>query len=259
MMETQTDSRNFLETSFARQTRPQNYIVERELFAEYRDGRVIDFGGGYNSILRGYGGRSLFGMIKDRMKLLGEVKLLDVGCGTGRFLIDCASIWSGAIRCYGLTACRYSRIYRISPFETTEDAIQRLGIDVRVGDAQRLADVYDHQFDLITAVRVAQYLGDPWSLIKGVHQVLKLGGVAYINRFLPVLQYNRQAVAGMSDRERLDLYEYLKRDQRFEVRNGTDLVYRKLGPELNLPVVPLYPVYDPNSFSDGIQYRFFAA
>lgn len=257
-METQTDSQNFLKRSFARQTRPQDYIVERGLFVECHDGVVINFEGGYNSILIGPGRQTLFGTIEEKIRLSGEVELLDVGCGTGRFLIDCASIWSGAIRCYGLTARHYSRAYRTSPPETTEDAIQRLGIDVRVGDAQRLADVYDHQFDLITAVYVAQYLGDPWSLIKGVHQVLKLGGVAYINRFLPILQYNRQAVAGMSDREILDLYEYLKSDPRFEIRKGEDLVYQKLGSELNLPVAPLYPVYDPNSLSDGIQYRFFA-
>lgn len=259
MVENQTDRQKFLEESFAEQKREKDYIVDRGLFADYQNGRVIISDGGYNSILIGPGRQTLLETIKERIRRLGEIELLDVGCGTGRFLIDCASIWSGAIRCHGLTAYRYSRVYRTSPFETTEDAIRRLDIDVRVGDAQRLADVYEQQFDLITAVRVAPYLGDPWSLIKGVHQVLKSGGVAYINRFLPIQQYNMQAVVGMSTQEVSDLYRYLGSDPRFEVRKVVDIVYQKLSPELNFPVVPLYPVYDPNRSSDGIQYRFFAA
>lgn len=144
--------------------------------------------------------------------------------------------------------------------ETTIEAIQRLGIDVKIGDAQRLADLYGQQFDIITAVHVAQYLIDPWALVKGIHEILKVGGVVYIDSFLPaMMDYENKAVAGMSKEEERGLFDYLKSDRRFEVRGLSSLVYCKLDPKLNLPITTLYFGSRANVSPKGIQYRFIAA
>lgn len=237
--------------SFKTEAEPQDYIVERGLFAEFANSRMIDSEGGYNYILRGPGKRTLIQTIEKKIRRLRRIAILDVGCGTGRFLIDCATRWPGLVQCFGLTAYPYNRIYVEAPRETTQEATRRLGIDIRVGDAQRLNTVYaNQQFDIITAVRVAQYLADPWVLVERAHEVLGIGGVAYINRILPVAQYNQRAVEGMSEQEIEKLYRFLEVDKRFENRMNADIIYRKLGQRLHFPIA-----YVMGS-SHGFSYRF---
>lgn len=245
--------------NFVDQSNPQDYTVERGLFAEYSNGVVIDTEGGYNFILTGPGSKSLVETIGEKVKSGGKARLLDVGCGTGRFLTDCASYsdWSGLISCHGLTACLYNRIFRKVPFETTQEAIKRLGIEVKLGDAQKLASYYSpDQFDIVTAVKVSLYLADPWTLVKGIDYILKPGGVGYINYFFPILGRNNNTRLGLSNEELSALYTFFYKDKRFEIKCINDLVYKKTQAPLDIPIGYAAPILETGDFPSRISYRF---
>lgn len=245
--------------SFQSQCEPKDYIVERGLFVEYSNGVAIDLGG-YNFMVKGPGSKSLVETIDEKVQSVGQARLLDVGCGAGRFLTDCASRWSGLISLHGLTAYFYNRIFDKVSLETTQQAIDRLGIEVKRGDAQKLANHYSpNQFDIVTAVKVAPYLEDPWALVKGIDYVLKPGGVGYINHLFPLLsdpEYRNQTVAGLSDEELFALRLFFEEDGRFETRFGCNLVYKKTQDPLNIPIDYAVPILQTEDSSSRIRYRF---
>lgn len=240
--------------SYLSHTNPQDYNIERGLFWEFKNGKAIYTDGGYNCILKGPGQNKFVDTIQEKIEKGKEVELLDVGCGTGRYLIDCKTQWTSRVRCSGITAHLYTRTYQNAPYETTKEALARLNIKIQLGDAQSLDKYYQpNQFDIITAVYVAQYLADPWALVESIHQVLKPDGIAFIHRFFHALTHDIGSGFSLSDSGRRSLFEYFTDNECYEVRNGSDLIYKKNNSKIESPLG--YNLTSPASFGGNFRYQ----
>ena len=172
------------EYSFQTQRQQTFNEVARGLKRRKRGNVYID---GYANELPHWQGRGLETIIARKINDLGRVTILDVGCGNGRFLIDCKEKWDERIECLGITAFPYHQVRHERSEDNveqpTEERLRRLGI--------RIADYADAQFldryftqescDVVTCVYSARYMADSFALLTGIHKVLKKGGIAFIN------------------------------------------------------------------------------
>ena len=142
---------------------------------------------GYNDLLPTFGGMRLEDWIEYKIKQNGIAKLLDVGCGQGNYLIECKERWGKQVECYGITSRIFRTETQIRQGLSEGDVLRGLkaqGLDIRIADAQRIKVIYPEEyFDVITAVHLAEYLADSWSLISGVYSTLERTGVSFINEF----------------------------------------------------------------------------
>lgn len=250
-----TDIQNIHQACFEYQAQGPTYNVERGLFGEFLNGIIIDAEGGYNYILRGPGKNTLIETITEKALGKNGADIIDIGCGAGRFLIDSVNNWPGSVRARGLTAFFYDKNYQINPKETTKEALARLSIEVKIGDAQRLTKYFSpEQFDIATAVYTAIYLVDPLALLTGIHSLLKFDGIGYIHRFFPFNEYDtHHGFSRVNPEDQAAFRAYFERDERFEIRNGFDLVYRKTKQDLKLPLT--YKITTP-SLNNDFRYCF---
>lgn len=112
--------------------------------------------------------------IADSIRTGGKARVLDIGCGTGRFLRDLRKHWGEATDLVGISAFdwRSKRLRR-------KDA--KKGINYLICDAQRLSRWPPSGFDVVVSVRSMQYMADPIAVIKGAYHVLKPGGFAFLD------------------------------------------------------------------------------
>lgn len=112
----------------------------------------------------------------------GSTRILDVGCGQGRFLVDCKFSWGKNVECVGINGYAY---HQIGPDLSLKRQLSASEVIIRTDvDAQSLSRSFPpNSFDLITAVRIAEYLADPFALIKGIHRLLRCGGVGLVHYF----------------------------------------------------------------------------
>lgn len=118
-------------------------------------------------------------ILSDKIKAQEKVRFLDVGCGSGRALIEAKKIHGGAVNCLGITGYPY----HVHGGRSGED-ITSNGIGIIVEDVQKLSRfITKDSFDLVTAIFLFPYLADPWSVLKQIYDVLKPGGDAVIYPF----------------------------------------------------------------------------
>lgn len=160
------------------------YEVARGIKKRARNGHDIH---GYNDELPTVDGLNLAGFIERQISKNGEVTLLDVGCGNGRFLIECKLTWQDQINCLGITAFPYYQ-YRLERAKgeveaKTQGDLEELGINIiNSADVQSLPQYFPpDSFDIVACANTARYLADPLALVEGIHKILKVGGAAFIN------------------------------------------------------------------------------
>lgn len=97
-----------------------------------------------------------------------EGELLDLGCGTGRFLERLRRVgWPGP-----LSGAEYSAA-------TARDASVRLGIPIREGTAETF-DVPAGSLSAVAMRHVIEHLRDPAAVLDRVHRALRPGGLLYV-------------------------------------------------------------------------------
>lgn len=170
--------------SFAMQQTDLGYEVARGITKRIRNGHKVE---SYRDLLPLIDGQTVEGLINCKIQEFGEITLLDVGCGNGRFLIECKLTWQDKINCVGLTAYPYFR-YRLERKKgevepKTEEDLNKFGITIiEDADAQSLPQYFPSEnFDIVACANTARYLADPLALIVGIHKILKVGGTAFIN------------------------------------------------------------------------------
>lgn len=92
-------------------------------------------------------------------------RLLDVGCGDGRFLkLAQAAGWE---------------VFGCDPDPVTATAAKENGIEIRQGGVEAFSDMLG-SFDVITMSHVIEHLHDPKGVSKEVYRLLKPGGIFWI-------------------------------------------------------------------------------
>ncbi len=208
----------------------RTYRTTRGLFSTYSDylKKVVQ---GYNELLPGFIGCDFVNLIDTLLDEQNVVNLLDCGCGSGKFLIDCKLRWGSKINCAGITAASYDAPYNETLGSTTQAATS-LGVEIQTGDMQNLPRYFKTQgFDVVTAIRAIEYVADPWAVMMGIDKLLARGGIALIQHFPPTMN---------SDSEEVAIGNYLWTQYGVRITNEMythfDMVYRKTRGDLVLPI-----------------------
>lgn len=191
------DIRRAREDSFNTHSRALRYLVSRGIESSNID-RPPWVTRGYRELLPKLDGLDVMGFIQQVIDTKGVAKILDVGCGSGRFLYECKNGyrakrdepsefqpgWGNQVDCYGLTACLY-RFCDLDGIPDDNEVERRkylaAGIQIEVQDAQSLVNLYDDQkFDVITAVHLLDHVADPWALFYGMYEKLTDGGACFV-------------------------------------------------------------------------------
>ncbi|MBI2334275.1 methyltransferase domain-containing protein [Candidatus Daviesbacteria bacterium] len=228
------------EVAFSEEQQPKDYIVSRGVEPSATD-RPPWTTYGYRQALPKLLGLDVMEFIQGVVDRRGMARVLDVGCGSGRFLDQCkrgyrryadgltVPGWNEKVECYGLTACLYN--------SAELDSVPA-GIHMKLGDAQNLARLYYGQsFDVITAVHVAHHVADPWALFFGMYEKLADGGGCFV-RGIPF---------SLVDGEDANLADYLRArysatvnepyfDRRYQERCADISMVRRRGVPLVLPL-----------------------
>lgn len=205
---------------------------------------------GYRQALLGLDGLDVMEFIQRVIDTKGRARVLDAGCGSGRFLWECkqgyrrhsdgvvVTGWQDQVECFGMTAFMYD--FSIKSHNA--------GVQIEVGDAQNLSGLYHGQsFDVITAVHVAHHVADPWALIYGMYEKLAAGGGCFI-RGMPF---------NLVEGEDARLSNYLRENYGAEVK---DPYYDKRFPErladISIKKEPDRELLLPLEYADVIQTGF---
>lgn len=114
----------------------------------------------------------------------------------------------------------------------TKGDLKKSGIPFIVGDAQSLAvtlwrNKVPEGFDVITSVQTFQYLEDPLAALKGVYNMLKKGGVAFI--------HGNPVVWGKTNiQDTQSLQSFLGKNFNMSFDGG--VVFKKTQPRIHIPV-----------------------
>jgi len=98
-------------------------------------------------------------------------RLLDVGCGPGRFLSECKK--RGAIVSGVDSSLRAAQL-----------AQKYFNLDViakPLEEAMRVGDLHPSRFDIIAAFEVVEHVKKPAELLKSIHRLLAPGGLVFIS------------------------------------------------------------------------------
>ncbi|HBQ50393.1 hypothetical protein A3B42_02840 [Candidatus Daviesbacteria bacterium RIFCSPLOWO2_01_FULL_38_10] len=171
------------EVAFSEEQQPKDYVISRGVEPSATD-RPPWTTYGYRQALPRLLGLDVMEFIQQVIDRKGRARILDVGCGSGRFLDQCkrgyrryadgliAPGWNDRVDCFGLTACLYG---------FAESNSVSAGVNFKIGDAQNLTRLYHGQsFDVITAVHVAHHAADPWALFSGMYEKLAEEGGCFV-------------------------------------------------------------------------------
>jgi len=193
---------------------------------------------GYDQFLPLFQGMNIAEFIDSKMIQSAEpVRILDVGCGRGSFLLDCKERWENKVECVGISAHditnrsypEFSLDGEIS--QATAPALKDRDIKIVIGDAQSLTralqrDNVNGKFDVVVSASSMLYFSDPFAAIKGMYDVLDADGVAFIDGFPHV---------SMSYSDREDLENYLRDEYGFVIYYN-HMAFQKKRPHLHLPL-----------------------
>lgn len=169
--------------AFIKSQRSPSYELKRGLFRDnftLMNG-VESFNLGYTDLLPEIDSMPLSDWInlkaKSRRIFLNKLSILDVGCGEGVFLHQIKRKHNSKVECHGLTAYVSQNLSR--------RILEKPGeVNIVQGDMHDLSSLFTtNYYDLVTGCYSIQYSVSPFTVLEGMHKVLKLGGVAVLNYF----------------------------------------------------------------------------
>ncbi len=107
----------------------------------------------------------------------GKVRVLDIGCGAGRFLNDLKEKFGDDVQAYGVSALRYGEY----------GPLEEKGIKIAIGDAQALISLLDKAglpqegYDVVTSVFSMMYFADELATFKQAYNILSEGGMGFFH------------------------------------------------------------------------------
>ena len=158
------------QAAYISHTEPKEYPVSRSFYHESVSGRGtrIDSVLGYLPTLNG---QDCSVWIKEKIDSCSHpIKVLDIGCGTGRALGDIEEAYPERVIGFGITACRY-------PGHCFPEG------RIRVGDASHVGRYFPREsFDIIYSCQTLPYTKRPLAnLIPKIYRILKPGGAAFLD------------------------------------------------------------------------------
>lgn len=242
MIERKISLRQVIQTrraSYQSEQRLRNYIIGRGLFKGPSTNQRSERGA-YLRFLPKLSGKNVIEIIEEKSQEVSPVKILDVGCGNGRFLIDCKRKWQDKVECTGISAYLYhleDRKWELGAAGKTVHKLEELEIQILQMDAQSFVSpskLKPESYDVVVSVMTSQYLADPAAMLKSIYRVLRIGGVGLVERPMPM----------MTASDRRLLAEYLEREYGMEFIPGywyQGVAFRKSRERLTLPISTVGP------------------
>jgi ubiquinone/menaquinone biosynthesis C-methylase UbiE len=218
--------RQYRQTIFNHESKYQPYCVSRSLNQ-------------YLETLPKFQEKDLLEIVDEKILSKGQspIKILDIGCGEGKFLLDCKEKWGSNIDCFGLSAFPYHDEEGSSLFPYDEEmsfnsVLKTKGVDIKIGDVHRLYDlVPNNNFDVVTSATAFRYFAHPATALKMIYQTLRYDGICLINDF-DVSREFRPYIDDLNE-----LYDFLKKTYGFEFRQTLrSLSFQKKSKKLTLPI-----------------------
>lgn len=164
--------------SFVEESAQKVYVTRRGLYRETvpREGSKMRESG-YVDMLPLVDGKPVDEVIDEIVTEKGSARILDVGCGEGKFLKDCVQMWGDGVEAFGISAFSY---------DSTEEENDQ-NVTIGVGDAQSLLRTLKRNgmptegYDLVVSVMMTPYIQDEIALIKQINRVLSQSGTALIS------------------------------------------------------------------------------
>lgn len=217
--------------------RQDKFENERE-YQSYRVSRNLKI---YLRELPKFQEKDLLEIIDEKISSKGQspVKILDIGCGEGKFLLDCKEKWGSDVNCFGLSAFPYHKYEKGFLFPYSEEMsfnslLKTKGVNIKIGDAHKLYDSFPkNSFDVITSSYAFRYFAHPATVLKMVYQTLKHDGICLMNDFDLSINFEPR----INDLNKL--YDFLKETYGFEFSHTADLTllsFQKKSKKLNLPI-----------------------
>lgn len=233
---------------FAEHALGKSYYTDRG----FRDRKMI-IGQGMVFYLSGYDGDLgtdlglPFSGLIDKVSREGKsFSIADLGCGSGRMLLETAVRWGELLNeGFGVTAYSYDappETLGQLPGRSTEDKLEQAKIKIINADVQDPEVFRDktEKYDFVASNFVAQYLADPWIFVQNAWDITAKDGVGLIN-----------VVDSLSVRQGRDRFKDFLRDNNFHVneRYGDywDLSFTKSG-RIQIPLERI-----GMSVSDGVK------
>jgi SAM-dependent methyltransferase len=138
----------------------------------------------FEAVLRAAGMASLEGRIDERRRREGRVRLLEIGCGEGRLLLDLRARFGADVHLAGVNSPAWpvareagdlvaaNERARVLPAERLLAALP----DVRLADAEDLHDFGDGSFDLVVSQVVLPHVADKARVLEESARVLAEDG-----------------------------------------------------------------------------------
>lgn len=191
---------------------------------------------GYLDVLPTFEGKDFLQIVNDDMKeqemsghLQGKVKILDIGYGTGAFLLDCHEEWQDKVQLVGYGTDVYTKI----PQKHLKAIIPRTDMDLKKAEIELIHGnvidlrnkLGDNSIDFIVSSMALMYIHYPqWELIKKVYRVLKPNGVALLDYESNTANMLRPILGYLKDQGYI-----------FEINKG-GLAFQKTKPDINVPI-----------------------
>lgn len=222
----------------------ENAFEVHSKLIEYATGRGLS---SYENELPRWNGMSFIDIVEKKIKEAQEderVRIVDIGCGNGSFLVSCARRWPDRVSCIGITAQEYPNKFleeqrladsagelqdgKLAPIEIVRADV--LNIDSLVGHGNA---------DVVVALQSFRYLADPWMTLKKVYSVLKDDGVCLIDS----INFNLRHSNDPNDQDRIMeeviMADYLRNGYGMEFFAAGELhplSFKKTLPRLILPL-----------------------
>lgn len=218
---------------------------------KYKEDQVF----GYDGVLPLYNGKTVSEHIDKSLKRrVRRLRILDVGCGRGEFLLDVKYEWGWRVKPAGVSL--HDLTDKSFSDNTTDDLLSRptrsdlkkAKIPIVIGDAHRLGSALrrggvSSGFDVIVSAYTFLYLADPLAAFKEIYRSLKIGGVAFIDSDPTIWTMSREEGEGLKG--------YLAKEYGIEFGvSGYGAAFKKEKPNIHLPVQ-----YDISSEEDKLRYK----
>lgn len=210
----------------------------------YQIGRGIS---GYENYLPTFKGKPFIDIVEDKLTTQPTdqpLTIVDIGCGNGTFLVECAWRWPGQVKCIGITTQEYPNEFlereRQAKLhgEQYNEAVDSVGI-VKADAMDIVSLMGCGNVDIAVAMQSFRYFADPWMALKRVYSTLKDDGVCLIDSTNFNLSNSNDPYDHNRIMNEVIMADYLRKAYGMEFFAGDKfppLSFKKTSPRLSLPI-----------------------